>query len=56
MFQALYVLLAAIGAAGIIFALAFVTVLIGFIVNSMVTLASGPLIDPLLKKYKPDWL
>ena len=56
MFQALYVILAFVGAIGIIFALAFVTTLIGVLVNSMVTLASGPLIDPLLKKYKPDWL
>lgn len=56
MFQALYTLLAIIGAAGIIFALAFVSLLIGFIVNSMVTLLSGPLIDPLLRKFKPEWL
>ena len=57
MFQALYVGLAFLGAIGIICALAFVTTLIGVLVNAMVTLAAGPLIDPLLKKYGlTQWL
>lgn len=56
MFQTVYVTLAFVGAIGIIFALGFVTLLIGLLVNSMVTLMSAPLIDPLLRKYKPEWL
>jgi hypothetical protein len=50
MFQAVYVFLAFAGAIGIICALAFVTLLIGVLVNAMVTLASGPLIDAVLRK------
>lgn len=38
-------LFAIIGAAGILFALGFVTLVIGGLVNGMVALMSGPLID-----------
>ena len=38
-------ILAFLGAAGILAALAFVTLLIGVLVNAMVALMSGPIID-----------
>lgn len=41
---------AALGAGGIIAALAFVTLLIGVLVNAMVTLMAGPLVDKLVKE------
>ncbi|MEO7987213.1 MAG: hypothetical protein ABI766_11825 [Gemmatimonadales bacterium] len=44
------VLLAGIGATLIIGALAFVSALIGGIVNGMIVLMCGPLIDKLLKR------
>lgn len=46
--DALRTLLAGIGATAIIGALAFVTVLIGVLVNAMIILMSGPLVDRLL--------
>ena len=39
-----------LGAAGILAALAFVTLLIGVLVNAMVTLMAGPMVDKLLKE------
>ncbi len=39
------VLLATIGASLILFALAFVSALVGVLVNAMIVLMSGPLID-----------
>ncbi|MEO8448184.1 MAG: hypothetical protein ABI647_00240 [Gemmatimonadota bacterium] len=42
--------LAILGAAGILGALTFVTLLIGVLVNAMVTLMAGPLVDKLLKE------
>ncbi len=41
---------AGLGAGMIIFALAFVTLLIGLLVNCMAALISGPLIDRLVAK------
>jgi hypothetical protein len=41
---------AGLGAGMILFALTFVTLLIGVLVNSMVALISGPLIDRFLAK------
>ena len=41
---------ATLGAGMILFALTFVTLLIGGLVNSMVVLISGPLIDRLLTR------
>ena len=41
---------AALGAGGIIGALAFVTLLIGVLVNAMVMLIAGPLVDKLVKE------
>jgi hypothetical protein len=41
---------AALGAGMILFALAYVTLLVGGIVNGMVVLISGPLVDKLLAK------
>ena len=41
---------AGLGAGMILFALTFVTLLIGVLVNSMVVLISGPLVDRLLAK------
>jgi hypothetical protein len=45
-----WTILAFIGAFGILFALVWVNLLIGGLVNGMVLLVSGPLIDKLLKK------
>lgn len=42
------VLLASIGAALILGALAFVSALVGVLVNAMIVLVSGPIIDRLL--------
>lgn len=44
------VLLATIGATLILFALAFVSTLIGVLVNTMIMLMSGPLIDKALSR------
>jgi hypothetical protein len=41
---------AGLGAGMILFALTFVTLLIGVLVNSMVALISGPLVDRLLAR------
>lgn len=41
---------AGLGAGMIIFALTFVTLLIGVVVNAMIALMSGPLIDRLVTK------
>ena len=45
--QAFWILLAILGAAMILFALTYVTLLIGGLVNAMVVLISGPLVDRL---------
>lgn len=42
-------ILAFLGAAGILTALTFVTLLIGVLVNAMVALMSGPIIDKIVK-------
>ena len=52
MFNALYVLFAAIGAILILGALTYVTLLIGGLVNGMVVLIAGPLIDRIIEKRK----
>jgi hypothetical protein len=52
MFDALYVLFAAIGAILILGALTYVTLLIGGLVNGMVVLIAGPLIDRMIEKRK----
>jgi hypothetical protein len=46
----LWTIFAYVGAFGILFALVWVNVLIGGLVNGMVMLVSGPMIDKLLKK------
>ena len=43
-------LLAIIGATAILFALSFVTLVIGGLVNGMVALMSGPLVDRVLSR------
>ncbi|MGE0351892.1 MAG: hypothetical protein AB7I33_17375 [Gemmatimonadales bacterium] len=45
MFDALYTLFAAIGAGLILFALGFVTLLLGGLIPGMIVLISGPIID-----------
>ena len=45
-----WTILAFVGAFGILFALVWVNVLIGGLVNGMVLLVSGPMIDKLLAK------
>lgn len=47
------ILLAGFGAGLLITALAFVTALIGVLVNAMITLYSGPVIDGLLSRRSP---
>jgi hypothetical protein len=42
--------LAALGAGMILAALTFVTLLIGVLVNAMVTLMAGPVVDKILKE------
>ncbi|HEU4700248.1 MAG TPA: hypothetical protein VFS40_13775 [Gemmatimonadales bacterium] len=46
----IYMILAAIGAGAILFALPFVSLVIGGLVNGMVVLMSGPLIDKVIAK------
>jgi multisubunit Na+/H+ antiporter MnhG subunit len=46
------VLLATIGASLILFALAFVSTLVGVLVNAMIVLMLGPVIDTLLARRK----
>jgi hypothetical protein len=48
--QAVWILFAILGAAMILFALTYVTLLIGGLVNAMVVLISGPLVDRLLAR------
>lgn len=52
MFDVLYVLFASIGAILILGALTYVTLLIGGLVNGMVVLLAGPLIDRVIEKRK----
>jgi hypothetical protein len=46
-------LFAAIGAALILFALTYVTLLVGGIVNAMVVLIAGPVVDRFIKDSAP---
>ena len=48
----IWTIFAFIGAVGILFALVWVNLLIGGLVNAMVTLVSGPIIDKQLKNPK----
>ncbi|MEK6689628.1 MAG: hypothetical protein AABZ01_14360 [Gemmatimonadota bacterium] len=50
MFETLRMLLAGVGAAAILGALAFVTLLIGVLVNAMIVLTAGPVVDRILKE------
>lgn len=50
MFYWLGVLLATIGATLILSALAFVSTLIGVLINAMIVIVSGPLIDRLVER------
>ncbi len=50
MFETLRMLLAGVGAAAILCALAFVTLLIGVLVNAMIVLTAGPVVDRILKE------
>lgn len=50
MLETLRMLLAAVGAAAILAALTFVTLLIGVLVNAMCALMSGPMLDKVLKE------
>jgi hypothetical protein len=48
--EAFWILFAILGAAMVLFALTYVTLLIGGLVNAMVVLISGPLVDRLLAR------
>ena len=48
--ETIVVLFAALGAGMILFALVFVTLLVGGLVNGMVVLISGPVLDRFLDK------
>ena len=50
MFNALFTLFAAIGATLILGALTFVTLLIGGLINGMVVLLAGPLVDKMIAR------
>lgn len=50
MLDLIFVLLAGIGATAIIGALLFVTLLIGALVNAMIVLIAGPLVDRILAR------
>jgi hypothetical protein len=50
MIEVLKVLLAGLGATLIIGALAYVTLLIGVLVNIMIVLLAGPLVDKVIKE------
>ena len=50
MSQLLWRVFAALGAGMILTALTFVSLLIGVLVNSMVTLIAGPIVDKLVKE------
>ena len=52
MIHLFYVLFAAIGATLILGALTFVSLLIGGLVNGMIVLLSGPIIDKMIEKRK----
>ena len=52
MFDVLYVLFASIGVILILGALTYVTLLIGGLINGMVVLLAGPLIDRIIEKRK----
>jgi hypothetical protein len=52
MMHILYILFASIGAALILGALTFVSLLIGGLVNGMITLICGPIIDKVIEKRK----
>lgn len=52
MFNVLYLLFAGIGATLILGALTFVSLLIGGLVNGMIVLLSGPIIDKMIDKRK----
>lgn len=54
MLETLRMLLAGVGATLIIFALLFVTLLVGALVNAMAALMSGPLIDRVAGQPQPD--
>jgi hypothetical protein len=51
-FHLVYVLFAGIGATLILGALTFVSLLIGGLVNGMIVLLSGPIIDKMIEKRK----
>lgn len=51
-FNVLYLLFAGIGATLILGALTFVSLLIGGLVNGMIVLLSGPIIDKMIDKRK----
>lgn len=53
MLSTLMTIFAAIGAALILFALTYVTLLVGGIVNAMVVLIAGPLVDRIIKDSAP---
>ena len=53
MLNMFFILFAGIGAALILFALAYVTLLVGGIVNAMVFLIAGPVIDRFIKDSAP---
>lgn len=52
MFNVLYVLFASIGVILILGALTYVTLLIGGLINGMVVLLAGPIIDRMIEKRK----
>lgn len=52
MIHALYLLFAAIGATLILGGLTFVSLVIGGLVNGMIVLLSGPIIDKMIEKRK----
>jgi hypothetical protein len=52
MFHVLYLIFAGIGATLILGALTFVSLLIGGLINGMIVLLSGPLIDRMIEKRK----
>ena len=53
MLDTLMVIFAGIGAALILFALTYVTLLVGGIVNAMVVLIAGPVVDRFIKDSAP---
>lgn len=52
MFNVLYMVFAGIGAVLILGALTFVSLLIGGLINGMIVLLAGPLIDKVIEKRK----